>query len=202
MKKLSLFSISLAVYLAVVVLAGSPIIASAQTELFPEGNLEVIDSQTELPEGFVFPDKNDTPWLGGNRAEVVQEDGNAAVQFSNNEAFPFFHKIKASIPLPEETRELTFSGRFKADAKASMNPADWSGFHVRAVFSDVEPQGGEVETPLADEMVANVPPNTPDWTEFSTVMEVPEGAKWVAIHIMVNGLVGSFSFDDISVTTP
>jgi hypothetical protein len=173
----------------------------AETELFPEGSCEVITSGTGLPDGFVFPDKQDKPWLGGNRAESVEDENGMAVKFFNSETFPFFDKIKASVPLPEGATEITISGRFKAEAVEGQAAADWTGYHVRAVFSETEPSRGEVESPLADEKVANIPPNTPEWTQQSTTLQVPEGAKWVTIQIMVNGLVGTFWFDDISVTS-
>lgn len=180
----------------------SPAFLHAETELFPEGSCEVVTSGDGLPDGFIFPNKLDRPWLGGNRAETVEDAEGTVVRFYNNETFPFFHKIKAGVPLPEGATEITISGRFKAEATEAQASSDWKGYHMRAVFSEAEAPGGEPESPIADELIASIQPMTMEWTEQSKTLPIPPGAKWVTVQIMVNGLVGTFWFDDISIRVP
>jgi hypothetical protein len=177
----------------------APTDAVTQTNLFPEGSCEILNSDG-LPEGFIFPDKNDKPWLGGNTASVQQADGKHFVHFVNSEAFPYFNKIRIPLPVPDGAKKITVSGRFRADFKRANTDCPWYGYHVHLVFGSKPSEAGEFPdaAKLADQMIINIDQPT-DWGQQEGSLPVPAGAKYMVVQIMLSGYVGKFDFGDIKV---
>jgi len=190
----------LLILLCTLVACLAPQVSLADSNLFPEGSCEIL-TQNGLPEGFLFPNKLDKPWLGGNNEEVLSEEGNNFVRFVNSQQFPYFHSIKINLPIPEGAVNIRVSGRFRCDFVPAEVQPDWQGYKIHLVFGTMEPTDplGDLSDALADVPIISIQNPMPDWTEKEGSAAVPVGAKVVQVRIMLNGFVGQFDFDDIRV---
>lgn len=172
--------------------------AAEDDNLFPEGAFEMADSNG-LPEGWGTPDKNDRPWKAGAIVTLEEEEGGYFARITTVPEYPGFYALSAALPIPEGKTKIRLSARMRA--KMEIVPGDWNGFKVHMGFATEAGSGpGTKGFTITDDKAAfALQKLTEDWTELETIVDVPTGAKFVCITVLVGSMLGTFDIDDVKV---
>ena len=176
----------------------APLLAQDDDDLFPEGAFEMADSNG-LPEGWAVPDKNDRPWQAGSVVTLEEEEGGHFARITTVPEHPGFFALGAAVPIPEGKTTIRVSARLRAEMEAV--PGDWTGYKLHVGFATEAGSGPGSRgfTITNDKAVFNIQKQTPDWTEMEANVEVPPGAKFVCINVIVGAMLGTFDIDDVKV---
>lgn len=172
--------------------------AQGDDNLFPEGAFEMRLADG-MPEGWGIPDKNDRPWKAGNIVTLEEEEGGTFARLTTTPEYPGFYALSAAIPIPEGKSSVRVSARMRATME--IVPGDWNGFKFHVGFAnsagpDSGAKGFEI---INDKAAFSLQETTPDWTELESTIEVPTGATYVCLKVLVGSMVGTFDIDDVKV---
>ncbi len=167
--------------------------------LFPEGAFEMLGGNG-LPEGWGVPNPQDRPWQGGSVVGLEESaDGNHFARITTVPAHPFFYAMSFAFALPAEAKALGISARLRASM--TQIPGDWHGCKVHVGFAAKEGTGpGTHGYQITDDrQVLALSESAPEWVVQQARVEVPAGARFVCLTVLVGSMVGTFDLDDIQV---
>lgn len=171
---------------------------AADDNLFPEGAFEMTLGDG-VPEGWGLPDKNDRPWKAGNVVTMESEEGGTFARITTTEAFPGFYALSAAVPIPVGKTTIRVSARLRAQME--VVPGDWNGYKVHVGFAKEAGSGPGMKgfEVFNDKMAFALQKPSPDWTEMESTIEVPTGATFVLIKVLIGSMIGTFDIDDVKV---
>lgn len=175
-----------------------PLFAQEEENLFPEGAFEMSQGDG-LPEGWGVPDKNDKPWQAGNIVTLEEEEGGTFARFVTTESFPGFFALSAAIPIPVGKTTIRVSARMRAEMQ--IVPGDWNGYKFHIGFAKEAGPGPGMKgfDVINDKVAFSLQKATPEWTEMESIVEVPPGATFVILKVLVGSMIGTFDIDDVKV---
>jgi len=174
-------------------------LASAQAStgnLFPEGSMEIPGDQG-VAEGFTYPDPN---WLKGfgGRVTVENEDANRFIRVN----MPKPEQLIAcgfEIPVPEGAKSLRVTWRMRATVRELSNKDIHGGLGVVLIASWYAKPRSIGDRGYKFGGLTAVQETTAGWVQKETILEVPEGKKFIAIAFGTKSTSAIADFDDIVV---
>lgn len=156
-----------------------------------------IEGTKGLPEGFHYPDPN---WLKQFNANVTaeNEEGNTFLRINMPVAEQL---IGASfeVPVPDGATEMRIAWSVRADVTEVSPNDDQSGRGVCMIASwYVEPEGVE-DRGYKHGLIDQTTESTDGWVDKETILQVPEGKKFLNIQLGTKGTAAVADFDDVVV---
>ena len=185
---------SLCLSLAAVFAFGQP---AAQAEnLFPEGTME-IEGIKGLPEGFHYPDPN---WLKGFNASATtqSEEGNTFLRVN----MPVAEQLVAAsfeVPVPDGAAAMRVAWRVRADVSEVSANDDQSGRGVCMIASWYAEPAGVEDRGYKHGVIDQIKQSTDGWIDKETILQVPQGKKFLSIQLGTKGTAAVADFDDVVV---
>ncbi len=156
--------------------------ASAQVNLFPQGDFKNPGADTGWAEGFNIPQNQEF--------RVVSENGKSWLRIENRDAARQLDYVHASVKVTPRIASLTISVRMKA-SNLKAGTEGWHDARVALMF-----EGGSFGYPAqVPELAADS-----DWVTKSVELKVPTGATRLNIQPAMFRCTGVFEIADLTVT--
>lgn len=161
--------------------------------IFPEGSFDIFGESRLIPNGWRFPDRQDTPWAAGFRAEAVKGEGSGRELRIINPTAGYTGVI-ASIILPQNIDRMRISFRVfvKTIELGEPDPSgNGAGIYFRIFDKD--------ENSLSEGWVGGGTLKSADteWIDRETVLSVSPSAVRAEIQIIMRGASGEIRVDDV-----
>lgn len=172
--------------------------AEPDGNLFPEGAFEM-ETTDSAPEGWGIPNKLDLPWKAGAILDVIEESEGKFARITTVPEYPGFYALSATLPIPEGVTKFKYS--IKMRCKMEKVKADWTGYQLHIGFATEQgtgpgTRGFNVEN---SKNIMSITENIDEWETKEGEIVCPPNAKFLAITIMINGMLGTFDLDDLKI---